>query len=395
ALAKPVISIGGFVMRNGRIDYTDNFIRPNYSARVTGINGRIGAFGTNSRRPADVSLRGKVNNSAPVAINGSVDPLAPMAYVNLGAKADGVELTRLSTYSAKYTGYPIIKGTLTIDVHYLLDQGRLTAQNHIFIDQLTFGSKVESPNAINLPIRLAVALLKNPQGQIKLDVPVSGSLSDPEFSLGGVILSALKNIIVNAAAAPFKLLASAFGGKQQQLDHIDFTPGYAKLTADSRSKLDTLAKALRARQGLSLTIIGQVDPAVDTDGLRDAKLEREVRVQKIKALEADGQHLKPNEITVSKDEHKKYLTRAYKAAKFPKPRNFIGLDKSLPVDQMTKLMLEHISVNDQDLRRLAETRADAVRAYLSARQINPARLFVQAPKPQANATAPRVELSLQ
>ncbi|MGH8013577.1 MAG: DUF748 domain-containing protein [Candidatus Binataceae bacterium] len=395
AFSAPAIGIGGFVMHNGGIGYTDNFIKPNYSARLTDINGKIGAFSTNSRRPANVSLRGKVNNSAPVAVNGTVDPLAPMAYVNLAAKADGVELTRLSTYSAKYTGYPIIKGTLTVNVHYLLDQKHLSAQNHIFINQLTFGPKVESPNAINLPIRLAVALLKNSQGQINLEVPVSGSLSDPDFSLGGVILTALKNIIVKAAAAPFKLLASAFGNKQKQLNHIDFTAGYATLTADARGKLDTLAKALSARHGLSLTIIGQVDPVADTDGLRHGKLEREVKAQKIKALETNGEHVNPNEVHVSKEEYKKYLTRAYKAAKFSKPRNFIGLEKSLPVDQMSMLMLAHITVDEQDLHRLAEKRADAVRAYLAAQQIDPARLFVQAPKLEVKETAPRVELGLQ
>ena len=98
-------------------------------------------------------------------------------------------MTDLSAYSTKYTGYPITNGTLTVDVHYLLDQQKLTAENHIFIDQLTFGDKVESPNAINLPIRLAVAILKNSQGQIDLHLPVSGSLSDPQFSIGGIVLA--------------------------------------------------------------------------------------------------------------------------------------------------------------------------------------------------------------
>ncbi len=135
-----------------------------------------------------------------------------MAAVDIKAKASDVELTDLSAYSTKYTGYPITKGTLTVDVHYVLAQQRLTAENHIFIDQLTFGDKVESPNALNLPIRLAVTLLKDARGQIDLHLPVSGSLSDPQFSIGSVILHVFMNLITKAITSPFSLIASAVGG---------------------------------------------------------------------------------------------------------------------------------------------------------------------------------------
>ncbi|MGH7813268.1 MAG: DUF748 domain-containing protein, partial [Candidatus Binataceae bacterium] len=187
------IEIGGIALRGGRVNYTDNFIKPNYSANLTGIAGTIGAFGTASEHPSDVALQAEVNGSAPLVITGAINPLAPAAYVQIKAKADGVELTGLTPYSAKYTGYPIVKGTLTVEVSYLLDQGKLTADNHIVINQLTFGDRVESKDATNLPIRLAVALLKNSQGVIDLDVPISGSLSDPQFSLSGVILHTFMN----------------------------------------------------------------------------------------------------------------------------------------------------------------------------------------------------------
>ena len=174
--------------------------------------------------------------------------LAPTAFVDIKAKAEGVELTGVSPYTVKYTGYPITKGTLTVDVHYLLDTGKLTADNHIFIDQLTFGDHVDSPDATNLPIRLAVSLLKNSKGQIDVRIPISGSLSDPQFSIGSIILGAFMNLIVKAATAPFSLIAAAFGGSgsgaQQDLGYIEFTPGYATLTPDSQKKLDTVATAL-------------------------------------------------------------------------------------------------------------------------------------------------------
>ena len=391
------IAIGGTTLQGGKVDYSDFFIQPNYTADLTDIAGKVGAFGTGSTQPADVEVHGQVNGSAPIEISGSVNPLAPTAFIDIKAKADGIELTGLTAYSTRYTGYPIIKGTLTIDVHYLLDQGNLTADNHIFIDQLTFGDRVENSTATNLPIRLAVALLKNSRGEIDVDVPVSGSLKDPQFSIGGVILHAFMNLIVKAATSPFSLLSSAFGGGKEDLSYVEFAPGSAALSAASNSRLDTLIQALQERTGLKVSIEGRVDPAFDRDGLREEFLDREMKMQKLRDTGGSSRDL--DSVTIASSEYDKYLTRAYKAAKFPKPTNILGLNKSLPPDQMKKLMLANAPASDSDLRALADARANAVRAYLGAK-IDPARLFLVAPglnadgiKDQGKTT--RVDLSLQ
>jgi uncharacterized protein involved in outer membrane biogenesis len=282
--ARPIdaeIELAGMTLQGGHVNFTDHFIKPNYTADLSDIAGTVGPFGTHATAPAAVALQGQVNGSAPIAINGAVNPLAPMAFVDLKAKADGIELTGLTPYSAKYTGYPIVKGTLTIDVHYLLDQGQLTADNHLFIDQFTFGDRVESRDATTLPVRLAVALLKNARGEIAVDVPVTGSLSDPQFSLSGVILDAFLNLIVKAVTSPFSLIASAFG-TQEDLDYVEFPPGLATLTPDSQQKLATIAQALQDRPALRLDISGRVDPQFDREGLREARLASLIRMQKIK-----------------------------------------------------------------------------------------------------------------
>ncbi len=386
------IALGGITLHGGRVNWTDNFIRPNYSADLTQIAGKVGPLSTSSTQPADVLLTGMVNNSAPLNINGSANPLTPLAYLNINAKADGVELPSLSTYSTKYIGYPIIKGTLTVDVHYLLQDQHLTATNHIFIDQLTFGDKVESKTALNLPVRLAVAVLKDPSGAINLDVPVSGSLNDPQFSVGGVILQVLKNLIIKAATAPFKLIASAFGGgkNSKPLNYVAFKPGFARLSPDDEKQLEIVAKALAAKPSLKLNITGWVDPSVDKDGLRIAKVDQAVREQADKADEGNA--------PLSKAEYDKYLKKAYKAAQFEKPRDFLGLAKSLPPDEMKKLMVANEQVSDADLHHLGDARANAVRAALVQQKIEPARLFVLPPKLDAansqEGPATRAELSL-
>ena len=390
---KADIELDRITLEGGHVNYTDNFIQPNYSADLTEIGGKVGAFGTGTTTPADVALQGQVNGSAPLAINGSVNPLVPMAFVDIGAKADGIELTNLTPYSAKYTGYPIVKGTLNLDVHYLLDQGNLTANNHIVIDQFTFGDRVESKDATNLPVRLAVALLKNSKGQIDLTVPVSGSLSDPQFSIGGVIWQTLKNLIIRAATSPFSLIASAFGGgSNQDLGYVEFAPGYSTLTPDAISRLNIVAKALQARTGLRLGISGRVDPAVDRPGLRDAKVDQLVEAQ------AEDSGVEAN-TKLSSEQYDKYLKRVYKAANFPKPRDFVGMTKSLPPDEMKKLLVTNTEVSDQDLKQLADARANVVRAWMS-KQIDPARIFITAPQLDSKGIndkgkATRADLSLQ
>jgi len=403
AVPKPIgadIALGQITLHGGHVDYSDFFIKPNYRANLTDVSGKVGAFGTRTTTPADVLVDGQINGSAPIHIKGSINPLAPLAAVDLTAKASGIELTDLTAYSVKYTGYPIIKGTLTVDVHYVLANQNLTADNHIFLDQLTFGDKVESPTARNLPMRLAVAILKDSKGQINLDVPISGSLSDPQFSLGGVILHAFMNILTRVVTAPFRLLAGAIGnlvggGGGEDLAYVEFAPGRATLSADSRKRLDTVATALNARTALKLSISGRVDPAADKPGLREAKVDDLVRTR----MNDSEDTTMTEDDTIPPDLYNKYLKRVYKAAKFEKPANMIGLDKSLPPEEMKNLLVTNMEVSDDDLRHLADARAQAARKYLSTK-IDPSRLFTVAPKLDASGIddkgkPTRADLALQ
>ena len=395
------VELGKITLKGGKVDYTDNFIKPNYTANLSDMEGSVGAFGTKSTTPAPVSLDGKVNGSSPINIDGSINPLVPTAFVDIKAKADAIELTGLSPYTTKYTGYPIIKGTLTLDVHYLLDAGKLTADNHIFIDQLTFGDHVDSPDATNLPIRLAVSLLKNSKGQIDVRVPISGSLSDPQFSIGAIVLGAFMNLIVKAATAPFSLIASAFGsvaggGAQQDLGYIEFKPGYSTLSTESQQKLDTIAKALADRTALKLNIQGRIDPKFDKDGYREAALDHSIQVLRHKSEGDSADPAKP----LSTEDYNKYLAKVYSAGDFKKPRDAIGLAKTLPPDQEKKLILDNTAVTDQNLQQLADARANAVRAYLATKQVDSGRMFIIAPKLDASGIkdqgkTTRVDLTLE
>ncbi|HDR9507058.1 AsmA family protein [Burkholderia cepacia] len=390
---------GELLLQNGRVTYTDNFIKPNYTANLIAIKGTVGAFGTDSTTSAPVDVAANLAGNGPISIKGSVNPLIEKPALDLTATAHDIELTNLTPYSAKYAGYPITKGKLNVDLHYQLANDQLTANNHIFIDQLTFGDHVENDTATKLPVKLAISLLKNTRGQIDVNLPVSGSLSNPEFSIGGLIWHAVLNLIAKAVTSPFTLLANAFGGSGEDLGYVEFAPGTYALTDAQQQKLDTVVKMLTEKPSIRLDLIGRVDPAKDTPGLRDAYVDRLVRQQKLKDVVGQGESIDPMSVKVEPAEYSKYLTRAYKAADFKKPRNLVGLQKTLPDADMKQALADHAPADDNALRALAQQRAQAVRQYLEGK-IDSSRVFVVASKLDAKGiedkgATTRVDFGLQ
>ncbi|WP_321797848.1 DUF748 domain-containing protein [Burkholderia sp. BCC1988] len=391
---------GELLLQDGRVTYTDNFIKPNYTANLVAIKGTVGAFGTDSMTSAPVDVAANLAGNGPISIKGSVNPLIDKPALDLTATAHDIELTNLTPYSAKYAGYPITKGKLNVDLHYQLANDQLQANNHIFIDQLTFGDHVENDTATKLPVKLAISLLKNTRGQIDVNLPVSGSLSNPEFSVGGLIWRAVLNLIAKAVTSPFTLLANAFGGSGgEDLGYVEFAPGAYELTDAQQKKLDTVVKMLTEKPSIRLDLIGRVDPAKDTPGLRDAYVERLVRQQKLKDVVGQGESIDPMSVKVEPAEYTKYLTRAYKDADFKKPRNLIGLQKTLPDADMKQALADHAPADDNALRALAQQRAQAVRQYLDGK-IDASRMFVVAPKLDAKGiedkgATTRVDFGLQ
>lgn len=193
--------------------------------------------------------------------------LTENAFTDIVMKFQSIELTTFTPYSGKFLGYKIDKGKLHLDLHYILSGRSLDSQNHIVFDQLTLGEKVESPDATSLPLKLAIGLLKDSKGVIDLDIPVKGSLDDPEFSVWPIVWKALLNLLVKAVTSPFKLLGALFGGGDEDLEHIGFSPGADSLAASQQAKLDSLARALTERPGLKLDVRGVAAPAVDREAL--------------------------------------------------------------------------------------------------------------------------------
>lgn len=369
------IHIDKIFLQHGSINFNDRFIKPNYRANLSGLSGQIGPLYPG--KSGKIDIHGMVSKTAPLEISGTIDPFSAELSLDIIAKVKNIDLPPFSPYSGKYIGYGIEKGKLSADVNYQIEKGALTADNQIFLDQFTLGDKIDSENAVSLPLDLAITLLKNRRGEINLHLPLKGSINDPRFNLGDIIFEAFINLITKAITSPFALLGSVLEGGAE-LSEISFTPGFADIDAESLQRLQALAGVLKDRPSLRLEISGHVDPVEDHEGLKLALLQNKVKAQKL--AEDAGQGIASGaiaDVTLTPEEYSKYLKMAYKKETFEKPTNVIGLAKSLPDAEMEQLMLTHTVINDNDLQVLAENRAVAARNWLVENgEIASERIFV-------------------
>lgn len=270
-----------------------------------------------------------------------------------------MELAQFSAYSGKYLGYGIEKGKLTYKATYKVENGMLTAENSLILDQLTLGEKVESREAISSSIELALALLKDSDGVIDLNVPISGSLNDPQFSLGNIVGKVILNTLKRIVTAPFAWLSS-LSEKEKNLSGMIFEPGSSTLSKDGEKRLERLSKGLVKRPKLKLEITGMYDDVADREGLGQSTLDRKIRSLKRKKTGAQSFE----EITVSQKEYPELLKEVYKSEKFDKPKELVIFDKALPVPEMEKLLIRHYASTNDNLILLANKRAEAVKTWL-------------------------------
>ncbi len=380
ASPQPTLRLGPIRVAGGNINFTDNFIKPNYSANLTQLNGSIDAIASDRKEPSEVAVSGRVDDDAPLEITGKFQPLPPDRLIDLRAVASGFDLPKISPYSGRWAGYSIEKGKLSADVRYRIEGDTLQATNKLVINQLTFGPKVDSPTASKLPVLLAVSLLKDRNGNIDLDLPISGSLSDPQFSVGGLIWKVIGNLIVKIVTSPFSFLASLGNSATNDISYIDFAPGTSTLDDEDRNRLDVLAKGLTERPALSLEIAGYGDETGDRIGMQQARLEQTLRALKFAELRRANRtaDLPPiDTIKVDPTERPALLERAWRNAKL----NPSVFTKAPPPEVLEAQLLEHEVITPADLKQVAQLRAQSARDYLrDGKAISHDRLYLMAPR---------------
>ena len=447
----PRVEIGRVTIDGGEFSFTDHSIEPNVRMTIGGFSGTVSGLSSENLARADVNLYGMVGGVGPVDITGKLDPLGEHRFVDLKVDVKSVDLVPLSPYSGKFAGYELARGQLVVDSRILLDGSKVDAANRVTVNQFTFGAATQSKDATTLPVRLGVALLKDVDGRIFIDLPVEGNLEDPEFRVGKVVLRVVVNLLTKAAVSPFSLIGSMFGGGGEELAYQEFSPGASDLLQAQQPRLDTLAKALANRPGLSLGIEGGYDSAADTYALRRIKLDTLVRRQTWEARHATDPNIPPpDKLAVSPEEYAATVKRLFNA-KFPPGTKFgtplppppgvsgpppgpppgllreivylvtfqkerdeaaakkesehrvaehnkavaSAVANALPMEEMSGRLAEAINVTSDDLGALAAARAQRVRDHLvNDGHIAPDRLFL-VKGPESADQGPRVRLSFQ
>jgi outer membrane protein OmpA-like peptidoglycan-associated protein len=390
------ITIGQVKVQGGSANFADYWIKPNYAVSLQELTGSIAGLSSNPKSRARVDLTGRVDRYAPAQISGEMNLLSAALYTDMHVKFDGVEMTSVTPYSGHFAGYEIEKGKLSIDVTYLVDDRQLTAKQKFVIDQLQLGDRVESPDAVKLPLKLAVALLKDRNGVIDIDLPLTGSLDDPQFRVGPLIWKAFIGLLGKIATSPFTLLAK-LGGSNEEINQLDFEAGSATLDAAGQERLAALAKALTERPALELELPTVYAPDADGHALAQGRLEARLAAAGAKPDMADSDRFDLLRKQYEKDSGKQPLPAAALTVLEMRKKKGEEIPYAAGIEQLESALREKQPATDTELGDLARARAQAIRdALLGGGQVEAARVYVLGIKPVAAVGGKvRVELALK
>jgi uncharacterized protein involved in outer membrane biogenesis len=360
------IRIDAVTLQGGTVSFIDRHLPSTFATTMYDLGGRISGLESDEQMQADVDLRGQLENNSPLTITGKINPLSNDLFADLTISFKDIDLSSMTPYSGQYLGYAIDKGKLYLDLNYNIEHQQITADNKVMVDQFTFGDSIESEDATSLPVALAISLLKDRNDEIHLDIPISGNLNDPNFSLAGTIFTVLRNLLIKAATSPFALLSSMVGGGAD-VSSVDFSLGRSDIGADKVTTLNGLADILLNRPSLTLEISGFADKNNDPEAYRRQQLLEMMQTVKWNDLnDAKRKTLTVQQLEITAEDYPELLKQVYKDAEFPRPRNMVGLLKSLPQEEMEKLLLANIVAGDEEMAALAKARAMAVRDGLLA-----------------------------
>jgi hypothetical protein len=267
----------------------DQFYGGGFRTSVESLDGEVRNLALPAQTPAEIDLAGRLSAVSGFTAKGTLNPDPARFAADFTVGARRADLAQFSPYTLRFAGYPVTRGELTGEVHYLVEGDNLKAENKLLLDQFTLGAKVKSPDAVDLPLKLGVALMKDAEGRINLDLPLAGTLSDPQFRLAPLVWQVLRNVIVKATTAPFRFLGSLFGGgKDEELEFVEFAPGSAELRPDQTNRLSVLVRALGARPQLGLAILPGFDPVADKGALATNAVLGQLRKLRLEELAMAG-----------------------------------------------------------------------------------------------------------
>ena len=380
AKSQGVITIGRVIVTDAAADFTDESLPLPFTAKIEALNGELSTISTSSRDASNVSFEGKVDEYGFVRITGFVTPLKVSDNTDLQVVFQNVNMPKFTAYSVPFAGREIANGSLDLDLGYKVEKSELIGENKLVLRDFELGEKVDHPGALSLPLGLAVALLKGPDGNIDIDLPVRGNVDDPEFSYGRVVASALGNLVVKIVASPFLLLGKLVGVEANELEYIQFLDGRPDLTPPEIQRTVKLAEALQLRPELGLELSGVVDREADGAAIRQRKLEEIItaRIESSDEADADAMYAQQRQSALEE-----LFTESSSAENVKAELNTVRLkfttestgEDGKPVSDFDELafsnelqrrLTELQPLEETELVELAKARAESVRAAVTA-----------------------------
>ncbi len=376
----PYYKIEKFKVVGGASDFSDYSLILPFVAKIDKLDGELQGLSSEKQAIASLTLHGEAFQLSPVDIIGRFSPASGDGEVKLDFQS--MPLPLVSPYMADFAGYKIEKGKMSVQLQYKVAKGQLQAENNLVIDQLTLGEKVENPDAVSLPLELAIAMLKDSIGRIELNLPVSGNVDNPDFSIGSLLFDAFVNVLTKIATSPFTAIA-ALVGTDEDLSYVSFAAGSSELQQQQIEKLDVLAKALRDRPELRVAIKGEAYQEEDWPAIREQALYDHLKALHAEELKKEGKKIRPEYVVLSEDEYKQLLAEQF-IKKYPHLAEWsiFGNPKLKNPDAgdfyqvARRTLAASIPPDRQRLNALARDRARAIARHLVDQGIPNDRVFV-------------------
>lgn len=365
----PTGSIGLLRIKDGLVDFTDLAMEPGFSTELPKLNGTITGLSTRANTLATLVMDGRISRNSPVQVFGALQPMDFRDNTDVTLVFKALNLTSLSSYSGKFAGYRIERGKLDMDLRYRLMQGRLAVENRAVLDRLTLGERVDHPNASSWLADLAVALLKDSGGRIDLDLPISGNLDNPQFSLLTLYRDVFIGLFSKLFQSPFNLMNDAIRAGDEPLDSVGFAAGEDQLSPDSQEQLTRIASTLADRYEFSLDIQASADPERDRLALAKKALDEQLKNDRRAELRRQGVRLHGAPVPdLGAEDYRRLFTGFYRQ-QHPHAPELIALapGASLNDAAFSTAKVKTLAawrVDDLTLRQLAQRRAENIRGFL-------------------------------
>jgi uncharacterized protein involved in outer membrane biogenesis len=382
------VFIGKVNFKDGKGEFSDLSLPLPFKTDIHDLNGNMLALGNLADIKTAVDIDGVVDEYGLAKIKGGFLSADPKMFTDMQVKFQNIDMTNLSPYTGKFIGYKLHEGKMNVELDYKIDRSEMQGGNRVVLKRLTLGEEVESEDAISAPVGLAIALLKDSNGVIDLDVPVTGNVDEPEFAIGHVVWTAFKNLIVGVATAPFKFLGDMLGISAEELENIAFEPGRSNLLPPEREKLDKLSEALSSKKMLILKVAGTYDDTRDLMEMKTARLYQEALL-KLEDNTTDISLMDRDDLDdLFKEMYVSHFGEESLESKEDKVK-VLDLDaaakKSELRRQIKDALIDTQDVSTEDLVDLGQKRAQAIVEHLVSKGIAAERLEVM-PSVQSGST---------